>query len=563
MLASIFIGSIPLGRMFIKRMTNKDASYYSVYNLGVENVFQIIGPTVAIGSFAIDILKSYLALYAFRGSPWAAVGVYLGHLYPYSYFFLYNKFRWFKYKVAESYSLPRGRGNGVLLGILIAWVVLGEVPWWNAGLTVVGYAFLLALTSYVSLSSILAFLIFVFSYLLFIGGNLSAATIMLLLLVIWRNKTSISGIVNNTEPKFGDEPAVFGRDESKVLAAFMIHPMTIEDVWQTKSLRWLKYIWNHFSFLRPFVSGLLRQSRPQVLTIVKGIELEDNRDLEVMLIGSPMLPKEIKQYPELATKVAIQGARLAKSHGAEAFGLGAFWSTVGNKGLDVQKAVDIEITNGGAYTAASVKAAIPSLLNNFKAQGGDLSNATVAIVGANGVVAFGVARVIAKEVSKLILIGTDLNRLERSANTLRKKHPELDIEYFTQISKIAEADIIVSATSDPEAIIFAKDVKENAWIFDLGRPADVADDVLKMPYVYIIPGGMVKPPGEMLSAIDLHFGDGLIPACMAETMIMTASRQFERKSLGPMTKSKNIDFYLEEGKRLGFEIITTDPRRKG
>jgi predicted amino acid dehydrogenase len=52
----------------------------------------------------------------------------------------------------------------------------------------------------------------------------------------------------------------------------------------------------------------------------------------------------------------------------------------------------------------------------------------------------------------------------------------------------------------------------------------------------------------------------MIPACMAETMIMTATRAFERKSLGAQTKSADIEFYLQEGERLGFEIVTRDER---
>jgi predicted amino acid dehydrogenase len=78
--------------------------------------------------------------------------------------------------------------------------------------------------------------------------------------------------------------------------------------------------------------------------------------------------------------------------------------------------------------------------------------------------------------------------------------------------------------------------------------------------VHVIPGGVVKPPGEMRNHLNLHFGSGMIPACMAETMIMTATRAFERKSLGAQTKSVDIEFYLREGERLGFEIVTRDER---
>jgi len=78
--------------------------------------------------------------------------------------------------------------------------------------------------------------------------------------------------------------------------------------------------------------------------------------------------------------------------------------------------------------------------------------------------------------------------------------------------------------------------------------------------VQIVPGGVVRPPGAMRSRIDIRFGDGLVPACLAETMIMTAAHAFDRRSLGASTRTANIAFYLREGERLGFEIVTRDER---
>jgi predicted amino acid dehydrogenase len=158
------------------------------------------------------------------------------------------------------------------------------------------------------------------------------------------------------------------------------------------------------------------------------------------------------------------------------------------------------------------------------------------------------------------LVGRDLERLESSARTLKKKVPTLEIRTSVEVATVANADLIFTATSDPEPVLFAQHVKPGAWVFDLGRPADVHPEVLKVAGVKLIPGGVVRPPGAIRSQIDLHFGDGLVPACLAETMIMTATRAFDRASLGPQTRSADIEFYLQEGERLGFEIITRDQR---
>jgi predicted amino acid dehydrogenase len=192
--------------------------------------------------------------------------------------------------------------------------------------------------------------------------------------------------------------------------------------------------------------------------------------------------------------MAIQGARLAREMGAEAFGLGRVLVDGGREGPGVQAAVpEIAITNGGAYTAATVRAAVPGLLRALPEQGGDLRHAEAAVIGANGVVAFGVARVLAAEVGTLVLVGRDLERLERSARTLRAstraRGPRLDVE----VADVAGADLVFTATNDPNPVLLPEHVKPGAWVFDLGRPADVHPDVLDVPGVKVVPGRRGAP----------------------------------------------------------------------
>jgi len=545
-LLAFAIGSLSLGGRLIRRWSGVDPQDVSAHNLGVENTLRFVGTEVAVTAFVIDVLKGILAMGLAWGHPWAGLGVLLGHLYP--------------LPLLQGGDRPRGRGNAVILGVLCGLQVFAGMPAWLVGAPVVVYAALLGVTGYVALATLGGLLTFA----LLVGTMLGFSAIgivawLMLGVALWRHKASLARILDGTEARLGEPPSVRGLDPSVVLAAFMVHPLTLSDLWQPRSQKWLQ----HFAERQVLPEALLRKAlllmRPQKQGEISGIYLKDGRELRVMLISAPMLPDQIHSHPGIATRMAIQGARLAREMGAEAFGLGAFWSTVGRKGLDVQRAVpDVAITNGGAYTAATVKAAVPGLLKAFAREGGSLRQATAAVVGANGVVAFGVARMIADSVSDLILIGRDRERLERSAKTLRRKFPHTNIVTACAISAVVVADLVFTATSDPEPVLFAEHIKPGAWVFDLGRPADVDASVRSVPGVHIVPGGVVRPPGAMRSRIDFHFGDGLIPACMAETMIMTATRAFQRASLGPITKSSNIHFYLTEGARLGFEIITRD-----
>lgn len=540
------LGGVPLGGLLVRRSTGLHPRQLNPHLLGVENVLRVAGPQVAVASFVLDVLKALVVVGLFQGNPWAALGVYAGHLHPWPWQ------RWF--------DAPRGRGNGVLLGLLAGLAISGAAAWWVLALPVWVYAGLLAYSRYVALATA-AGLVTLPLALAFTGASLGlvGASAALAGLGVWRQKGALARMRDGTEARLGEPPPVLGLRREVVLAAFMVHPMTIDDLWQPASQRWVRHFvargWLPETWLR---RGLLLM-RPQVQGEISGIALRDGRELRVMIIAGPLLPDQIRAHPDVAERMAIQGARMAREFGAEAFGLGAFWSTVGEKGQRVQEAVpEIAITNGGAYTAATVRAAVPGLLERFAEAGGTLDQACAAVVGANGVVAFGVARSIAPHVGKLVLIGRDAERLARSAGTLQRKHPELEIVVSTDVAECAQADLVFSATSDPDPVLFAEHVKPGAWVFDIGRPADVDESVREVPGVQVIPGGVVRPPGSMQSAIDLHFGTAKVPACMAETMIMTAMRSFDRRSLGPVTRSADIAYYLEAGESLGFEIVTED-----
>lgn len=523
LLGGFVIGSLPLGGRVVALLSGQSPAETSAHNLGVENLLRFVGVPAAVVSFLLDALKGLLALALFGGSPWAAFGVYAGHLYPLP--------RW-------RGELPRGRGNGVLLGLLAGlWAVVG-VPFWLTALPVAVYAALLALSGFVALATTGGLVVLPLLALGVAEGARNAVLAALLLVVLfglWRHKVSLVRIVDRTEPRIWEPPPVRGVDPGVVYAAFMIHPLTLEDLWQAPSLRPFGALARRGLLPEALIRLSVRWLRPQKRGEISGIRLSDGRELRVMLIGGPMLPDQIRRYPDEAVRMAIQGARLAFELGAEAFGLGAFWSTVGNKGQ-----------------------AVPGILEGFRASGRDLKRATAAVVGANGVVAFGVARTVAPHVARLILIGRDEARLTRSARTLRRKFPQTQFEVSTDVARCRAAALVFSATSDPNPVIRPEHVAPGTWLFDLGRPADVDESVRALPGVRLIPGGVVRPPGRMRSSLDLHFGDGLVPACLAETMIMTASRAFGRKSLGERTREADITFYVEEGARLGFEVVTED-----
>lgn len=400
------VGALPLG-YWLARRRGVDLRTASPYTLGLESALRRLGLGLLLLSFLLDFLKGYLPLLLGRalgldlaGLLALGVAVYLGHLYP-----LFFRDPW-----------PlRAKGAGVLLGILSGLPLppaLGLVP---VALGLVLYA----LTGYASWPPWgfpWGFWGRRFSGVRPCGKAFRPRPLPPRPLAL-QGEPGAGRRGHGTQARRPPAPP----SEKQVVCAFLIHPLTVEDFWQSPRFRWLRPLVRLGLLKQEWIERLAERFRPMKVGEVRGVRTADGREVLCHLISAPLLPHQIKAKPELAVRRAIQGARLAKELGATVVGLGAFWSVVGEKGKRVQEAVPgIEVTNGGAYTAGTVRAAIPKILAHFAQSGKDLKGATAAVVGANGVVAFGIARQIAPLVGRLILVGRDLERLKRAAESLRK-----------------------------------------------------------------------------------------------------------------------------------------------
>lgn len=549
---AFMLGTLPAGQAILAH-AGLEARLNSAHHLGLSNVIFRFGTGVRglrtlLAASLPDLLKGALPtmLGAAVHEPGVAIlaglAAYLGH-------------------VNAPRLIPgvtvRGRGTVVLTGVLLGLILGGTLPLW-AGLTVLAVALTLLLAfRYVSVSVLgglvtLALTVAVLPF----GTGSTLAALALLLAGMWRFKEHLGRLQDDTEPRLGTPVPLAGRRADEVVAAFMIHPLTPDHLWQARRLAWLRPLVERGVVPQRLLRWALHHVSPMKVGELTGIRTPDGVSVRCHLISVPLLPDVFHTHPDLATRRAIQGARLAQELGASVVGLGSFWSVVGNKGADVQAAVpDITVTNGGAFTAGTVQEAIPGILEHFEAQGRDLRGVTAAVVGANGVVAFGIARTIAPRVGRLILIGRDQQRLDRSTNTLRRAFKDTQIEATTAYEVLPDAELIFTATSDPDPVIFSRHVSPGTWIFDEGRPADVDAEVTQVPGVRVIPGGVVRPPGQMTTRIDLQFGPGNVPACLAETLIIAATGERERQSLGSQTRTENIQFFVETARRLNFAVL--------
>jgi acyl-phosphate glycerol 3-phosphate acyltransferase len=562
-LIGYLLGSIPFGYVIVKLIRGIDIREYGSHNIGATNVLRVVGRFPALLTLLGDIGKGVLppilaTLPVFTGghvNPWlvvlAPLAAICGHAYS-AYFYIKER------------KFARGKAVAAGLGAIIGFVASRQVAW--PALAIVAGVWVAAIVlpklsqrrwGWVSLASILAACSLPFAFAL-VGASAPYITfgVAAAVFVTWKHKENFGRLLDGVEPRLGERVPLAGVDKDEIACAFMIHPITPEDWWQTRRFSWAVGLYRHGLLPLGVLKRLLLHVRPLKSDTIRGIRVPDGREVLVYLIAVPWLPEMIKDNPKQAAVRAAQAAQVARDLGARCIGLGAYWSVVGNKGLDVQAASPgFPVTNGGAYTAGTVKQAVPMVLTHLRARGKEPETCTAAVVGANGVVGFGICRQLSGRVARLVMVGTDVERLERSAAMLRRRAVGLEVVTTTDLAACSEADMIFTATSTVEPVLFPQHVRPGTVIYDLGRPADVDDSVLSVPDVTVVPGGVVRPPGIVQQRLDVHFGLGLIPACMAETILIALDECYERVSLGGDTKTENIDYFVERAELYGFQVV--------
>jgi len=194
---SYLLGSIPTGYLLYRIFRRQDIRSLGSGNIGATNVFRTGGAGLGVATFVLDVLKGCTAAWlgGYLASLWmpavplrtaeafAALCAVLGHMFP-----IWLKFR---------------GGKGVATGF---GVFLFICPW--AALAAIGvFAVLLALSRYVSVSSIVAAFSFpVFAWFLVTGSRppfFFVAGALVSLLIIVKHHQNIRRLIAGTESRIG------------------------------------------------------------------------------------------------------------------------------------------------------------------------------------------------------------------------------------------------------------------------------------------------------------------------------------------------------------------------
>lgn len=240
------------------------------------------------------------------------------------------------------------------------------------------------------------------------------------------------------------------------------------------------------------------------------------------ITGLKLTAKEMMTLPKERVRQNIYDAAIFVQNelGVDLIQLGALTTSVtsGGKWLVDRKEYTGFVNHGDSYTAAVTCQAVLKAVNLFEKKPSEL---ILAIVGAYGIIGEAVSKILVPQFMHSILIGPREQKL-------RELEENVKGSFETTVNlKTIEADVIVTATSHPKALLNSKCLKKNAISIDVSTPPNVSYELCqKRSDVFRADGGYVDFPAEYHASIP-GTPTGKLFSCIVEVIMQALENECE------------------------------------
>lgn len=280
-----------------------------------------------------------------------------------------------------------------------------------------------------------------------------------------------------------------------------------------------------------------------------------NGDTTGDIIVLPLTGAMMMSDPKQAARRVFEAVLFAQEHGAELVGLTSLTSSVTMRGewLIDQKGITAALTHGDTYAAALTLEGIQLVARKINR---DLKTMRVAVLGPYGLIGRPVSIKLVTMCESLVLVGPNPNKLDRLVRALPTGRAKVTTS--TETNAIADADIVITATSNPNALItpqlFQNDNKPHI-VYEVSVPPNLPLDVYMQirkafPHVLKIDGAMASIPNIEVGVNITGVKPGTTFACWAET-IMQALQDDHTDHVGEIDP-EYINITLLWGRQYGF-----------
>jgi len=310
------------------------------------------------------------------------------------------------------------------------------------------------------------------------------------------------------------------------------------------------------------IERLLSRPTPQIYSPVQGIRSPTGSAAEGWLISLGITPDEMRTgSSEFLTDRLLEAARLAKSLGAQVMGISQLSKDLGIAAVSVAKSADLPITTGNSYVASSALWAAASAVRRMgliKLQQGKILRAKTMVVGATGAVGAICCRLLAKAFDEVHLVGRNIAKLMALQESIQGESPDVRLHVSTRAEKsLREMDVIVTAASGASKVLDIRKVKPGCVICDVTRPMILSqEEVAQRPDVLVIKSGEIFLPGEEIQMKEIGLPPRVVPAGMAETIVLALEGRFEAYTLGSETEWKKVREVYRMGLKHGMQLAS-------
>ena len=331
------------------------------------------------------------------------------------------------------------------------------------------------------------------------------------------------------------KPSAFG---------FVVHPPALRYV--RKALPAMRYLPDSL------VTSLIRRQKPYLISRARHISSALGHEVQGFFVVCPLLPKQMLELEtEFVVGRIVDAGKIAERLGAGILGLGGYTSIVGDKGYTVASRLGIAVTSGSAMTAWSAVEAIRRLAVRH---GVDPAKSTLAVIGASGSIGSLCTKVLGPAVRRVVVSARHRDRLERLRGDMNVTcAAEVTVEMDAHRA-VADADLIITTTSAPDALFSADELKPGSIVADVSVPKNISRDEHSRSDLTVVDGGRVKLPGRPEFSVDIGLSRGVVYACMAETMALALEGSLENFSLGDNISPDKVEEIGRIGRRHGFDV---------
>ena len=333
--------------------------------------------------------------------------------------------------------------------------------------------------------------------------------------------------------------------------AFVIHPLSIEQVFNHPQLKYLRFL------PKRLVERLVANIRPMYLSRVTGVRSPaTGQEVEGYLITLGATPRELMhRRPGFTYRRLIVASRMSQQRGAQIMGLGAFTKVVGDAGMTVAYKSDIAVTSGNSLTVVATLEAAKQAVVKMGAT--DLTKGRAVVIGATGSIGAVCSRLLAQATADVVLVAPRPEKLINLKRIIEKETPGARVVMATNAGPyLPDADLVVTTTTAiGQKVIDVLRLKPGCVVCDVARPPDVREaDAELRPDVLVIESGEVLLPGEPDFGFDIGLPPGVAYACLAETAVLAMEGRFENFTLGRNIEMEKVKEMYRLFKKHGLEL---------